>query len=366
MGGPRSALRKCEMFLVVVRRKIVEVFRQALRRAGAGRAELHHFPNSHSVPGGYAILSHTWSHSGEQTFQEIQVNAAVCKGTTHNPRDRVSPKIRDCCLTAERDGHRWVWIDTCCINKESSTELSEAINSMFSWYVLSEVCYAYLEDVPSGDNPQAEDSLFRQARWHTRGWTLQELLAPAFVVFMSSDWKRIGTKNDLGNVLADRTGIAEVYLTRERSFFASSIGERMKWACDRQTSRVEDEAYCLLGLFNISIPIVYGEGRQAFQHLQQELARRQYVDTTLFAWGVYHDVECSKLPVENLAKIYSGFHHINHYERFLFASSPRDFATGMVTFYTPSRSPTEVLQPYLPNQWSDDVRQGNLLMCISY
>ena len=77
----------------------------------------------------------------------------VCKITGETPRHRVGEKIRRCCEIAERDGYEWIWIDSCCIDKTSSTELSEAINSMFNWYALSEVCYVYLEDVEDDDAP---------------------------------------------------------------------------------------------------------------------------------------------------------------------------------------------------------------------
>lgn len=315
------------------------------------RAEHHFFPGPSAIPGGYAILSHTWSRSGELSFQQVQDIGVDCKATGQNPRSRVDEKIRMCCEVAERDGYAWVWIDSCCINKESSTELSESINSMFNWYILSEVCYAYLEDVPGDQPPGAKNSKFRRSRWHTRGWTLQELLAPAFLIFMSKEWQVIGTKHSLSGPLSERTGISEEFLTRERKFFKASVAERMSWAATRNTTRLEDEAYCLLGLFNTNLPILYGEGRQAFQRLQQELARQQYVDTTLFAWGALHDDDCLKLPASPLSQIWAGFHGVSHPERFLFAMSPSDFASESTAFYTPTLGPKSVLQPYLPSQW---------------
>ena len=275
------------------------------------RAELHFFADPNAVPGGYAILSHTWN-GQEQSFHDVQRIHALCEETGDNPRDHVSAKIRNCCAVAERDGYAWAWIDVCCINKESSTELSEAINSMFSWYVCSEVCYAFLEDVSKDDDPRAENSEFRNARWHTRGWTLQELLAPAYVVFMSKEWEPIGTKHDLVDPLSDCTGIYEGYLLRHKNFLYASIAQRMAWAAKRKTTRIEDEAYCLLGLFDVNIPTIYGEGSYAFQRLQQELAKRQHVDTTLFVWGSRHDDACNELPAEKLPEIWSGFHDVNH------------------------------------------------------
>ena len=130
------------------------------------RAELHYFSDSAAVTGGYAILSHTWTQdpAGEQTFQDVQDIIKNCKARGQNPRDHVGDKIRRCCEIAESDGYDWVWIDSCCIDKTSSTELSEAINSMFNWYALSEVCYVYLEDVEDDDDPDDEDSDFQNAR----------------------------------------------------------------------------------------------------------------------------------------------------------------------------------------------------------
>ena len=175
---------------------------------------------------------------------------------------------------------------------------------MFSWYVLSEVCYAYLADVHKDDNPHASDSEFRRSRWHTRGWTLQELLGPALLVFMSLEWEPIGTKYELCKPLSQRTAISERYLTRKRMFSKASIAQRMSWASKRETTRIEDEAYCLLGLFDISMPILYGERRQAFQRLQLELAKQRNVDTTLFVWGPRHYGQHNKLPPAPLSVIW--------------------------------------------------------------
>lgn len=315
------------------------------------RAELHFFSDPSAVPGGYAILSHTWK-GQEQSYKEVR---DICKdcGKDKNPRDYVSKKIRDFCTVAERDGYRWAWVDMCCIDKESSTELSEAINSMFNWYLLSEVCYAFLEDVHKDDDHYAPGSEFRNARWHTRGWTLQELLAPALVVFMSVEWEPIGTKHELCHPIHKSTGIHKSLLTREKSIFKAPIAERMSWAARRETTRVEDEAYCLLGIFNINMPTIYGEGRKAFQRLQQELAK-QYLDTTLFAWGISHKHGHERLSAVSLPKMWSGFHSPTHHERFLFANSPRDYI-GPTSYYTPELGDAAVLQPYMPSQWSSRV-----------
>ena len=318
------------------------------------RAELHYFTDPAAVPGGYAILSHTWSHNAEQSFQDVRKIIARCKVAGENPREHVLDKIKRCCEITERDGYAWVWIDSCCIDKTSSSELSEAINSMFTWYALSEVCYAYLEDVHFGDDPHAKKSEFKRARWHTRGWTLQELLAPSFVVFLSQEWKPIGTKHDLCGPLQKCTGIYSKYLTRKLNFLEAPIARRMSWAAKRKTTRVEDEAYCLLGLFDINMPTLYGEGQQAFQRLQSELVK-QNIDTSLYAWGTWHESSDAELPQGSLSVVRNGFHGPNHTERFLYAPSPKEFRWMDDVYYTPDLPGKVALQPYLKHQGSEDV-----------
>ena len=311
------------------------------------RAELHYFSDPSAVQEGYAILSHTWSQSvPEQTFQQVQAIHARCQETGQIPRDLVSNKIRNSCLVAERDGYVWVWIDSCCIDKASSAELSEAINSMFNWYILAEVCYALLDDVPVRDDIRAAGSRFRHARWHTRGWTLQELLAPALLVFLSADWTPIGTKYELCALVGECTGISAAFLTREKSIFDASIAERMGWAAHRKTTRVEDEAYCLFGIFNVNLPTLYGEGRQAFQRLQLEIAKHNR-DTTLFTWGLCHTVHHELLAPMGLSEMRSESHRSRKDERFfLLAPSPFEFSrVGEVVHYTPDLAPDKTLSP---------------------
>ncbi|KAI0704717.1 heterokaryon incompatibility protein-domain-containing protein [Earliella scabrosa] len=248
------------------------------------RAELKHFNDAVSVRGGYAILSHTWG-ANEQTFQDLMRLRQQCEETGENPRDRAPEKIRMSCILALQQGYQWMWIDTCCINKESSAELSEAINSMFHWYSCAEVCYAYLDDIPEGAL-DAPHSSFRNARWHKRGWTLQELIAPSLVVFVSKNWKVLGTKLELAGLLDEITGISAKVLTHEVHYTTQSVAYRMSWASYRETTRVEDEAYCLMGLFGVNMPTIYGEGRRAFQRLQLEIMKQTF-DTSLFSWGHY-------------------------------------------------------------------------------
>jgi hypothetical protein len=159
---------------------------------------------------------------------------------------------------------------------------------MFLWYQNATVCYVYLVDVLSSVNSsEIKDSIAR-SRWFTRGWTLQELLAPAEIIFYSRDWKSLGTKSELVDVLSSITGIEEDFLQGKELEYAS-ISKRMSWAAKRKTSRVEDIAYCLFGIFAVNMPLIYGEGKKSFQRLQHELIKTYPYDHTLYAWGVVVD-----------------------------------------------------------------------------
>ena len=146
-------------------------------------AELVYHPSSEGVV--YAILSHVWGPS-EQSFQNLQVLQTLHSSPSGNPRSHASDKIRNFCIYAEAAGCELAWEDTCCIDKTSSAELSEAINSMYAWYANADVCFAFLEDVSVSGDPEIPDFTFRQSEWFTRGWTLQELIAPLDVVFLSA------------------------------------------------------------------------------------------------------------------------------------------------------------------------------------
>ncbi|KAI0653290.1 hypothetical protein C8Q70DRAFT_1059452 [Cubamyces menziesii] len=222
----------------------------------------------------YAILSHVWDQRGEQTFQDVQaIHASVRQSlpdVSDNDlrllvlvRERLSWKIRSCCDYACSRGLKYVWIDTCCIDKSSSAELSEAIISMFDWYSRAAVCYVFLADVPETEDPTARLSHFRRSVWFQRGWTLQELIAPQRNVFLSKNWRAIGTSG------------------RRRAF---SVARRMSWAQFRRTTRIEDEAYSLMGIFSVHIPAIYGEGRDAFVRLEEEIMKC-IPDQSLFVWG---------------------------------------------------------------------------------
>lgn len=218
-----------------------------------------------------------------------------------HPRNFVSVKIRRFLEIAEEHGFKWAWADTCCIDKTSSAELSEAINSMFSYYSLALICFVYLGDVPTV-NPLApfaipkqsnrgvdvSYSYFGRSRWHTRGWTLQELIASRSLWFFSESWDILGTKLEFTKELHDITHIPEDVLLDITSCTGMSVARRMSWAAERETTRVEDRAYSLLGIFDINIPTMYGEGLNAFQRLQAAILQKT-PDTTLFAWGYGYD-----------------------------------------------------------------------------
>ncbi|KAI0883780.1 HET-domain-containing protein [Annulohypoxylon maeteangense] len=247
----------------------------------------------------YAILSHTWG-PDEITFQELPVIVACGEGIASHPSTSKAGyrKIKGCCEQARRSGIEWVWVDTCCIDKSSSAELSEAINSMYRWYKEAQVCFVYLEDV-SHDNTDlsAVDSPFRKSRWFTRGWTLQELIAPDTVWFFSNSWSFLGARSDIENLLAEITGISFGLLS-EYGIHYFSTAQRMCWAAKRKTSRREDLAYCLLGIFDVNMPLIYGEGDKAFRRLQEEIIR-QSTDETIFAWGFESSYAFSRINEEN-------------------------------------------------------------------
>ncbi|KAK5654054.1 hypothetical protein OQA88_7732 [Cercophora sp. LCS_1] len=238
----------------------------------------------------YAILSHTWL-DDEVTYQDMQHQATA-------KEKRGYAKIIKAAGLAIQDGLDYVWIDTCCIDKSSSAELSEAINSMMAWYQQSKVCYTYLSDVPAGPLGGAgRRAVFAQSRWFTRGWTLQELLAPSHLVFYCSDWSMLTTRDVLADELSRITGIDASFMTgrsAEHEDYTStdllrarldsaSIAQRMSWASKRQTTRVEDTAYCLMGIFGINMPLLYGEGHKAFLRLQEQIMVR-FDDQSLLAW----------------------------------------------------------------------------------
>lgn len=243
----------------------------------------------------YAILSHTWG-DGEVLLQDIETDRAGRGGGGMNKKGwtKISMACRQARLSREQC--QYIWIDTCCIDKTSSAELSEAINSMFQWYQDAVVCYAYLEDVKeSRQQTMLLDDALKNARWFTRGWTLQELIAPANVVFISEDWGTIGTKHSLRHIISTITGINVDVLLKPQLLPTMSVARRMSWAAYRVTTRPEDIAYCLMGIFNVNMPLLYGEGMKAFIRLQEEIIKDSE-DQSLFAWQYPRD---SDIVAEN-------------------------------------------------------------------
>jgi hypothetical protein len=227
----------------------------------------------------YAILSHTWGADNEEcTFKDLVEGTGKTKAGYS--------KIKFCGEQAANDNLRYFWVDTCCIDKSSSSELSEAINSMFRWYHDAVKCYVYLSDVSIGVSQPTGKPAFQQSRWFTRGWTLQELVAPTSVEFFSGEGERIGDKKSLVHEIHKRTGIS-VRALEGTHLSEFSVDERMSWATERQTKREEDAAYSLLGIFDVPIPLLYGEGREkAFVRL-----RKAIKESSMEEGSNVHDVQ---------------------------------------------------------------------------
>jgi hypothetical protein len=225
----------------------------------------------------YAILSHTWR-TEEVNFKDMVDGTGKGKAGYG--------KIEFCAEKAGRDGLRYIWVDTCCIDKSNSAELSEAINSMFRWYHDAARCYVYLSDVSITGLPQNSDQpvlswepAFRASRWFTRGWTLQELLAPESVEFFTQEGVRLGDKRSLQQQIYEKTGIPILAL-QGAPLSQFGVDERLAWAETRRTTRPEDWAYCLLGIFGVFIPLIYGEGREhAIRRLRQHIEEAQNYET---------------------------------------------------------------------------------------
>ena len=221
----------------------------------------------------YAILSHTWGADDEEvTYKDFMESTKKRKAGWK--------KIEFCRKQAVVDNIQYFWIDTCCIDKSSSAELSEAINSMFRWYRRATKCYVYLSDVSINKHRTTSPStktiwevVFRESRWFRRGWTLQELIAPTSVEFFSKEGDWLGSKRSLEEQIHDITGIA-VEALRGRPLTEFTVEERFLWAKHRETKREEDQAYSILGIFNICMPLLYGERREkALRRLREEIGK---------------------------------------------------------------------------------------------
>jgi len=266
-------------------------------------------------PTQYAVLSHTWE-AEEVCYQDfVDGSGQKLKGWQ---------KIKRCCHRAAMDGWTYIWIDVCCIDKRNSAEVSEAINSMWSWYANAVMCYAYLCDVKMVNGypvPQSElgdlfsDGLYgllqRKAfrdlysrfavrdgiklvrynygiisRWFTRGWTLQELLAPPHLLFLDQDWVAIGDRSQRASHIYALTSIEEMYLLGNPwALRRCSAAKKLSWAALRETTRPEDASYCLFGLLDINMSPLYGEGPlKAFHRLQVEVLQKTN-DDSILAWN---------------------------------------------------------------------------------
>ncbi|CAN9283507.1 unnamed protein product [Alternaria alternata] len=243
-----------------------------LKRSPGGDLQLVSVSSDDPPP--YAILSHTWADGQEVTYKEL------VDGTG---KDKTGfGKIRFCSERAAADNLEYCWVDTCCIDKSTSDELSTAINSMFRWYQLATKCYVYLSDVSVPDEiteaeafPTAWQETFQRSRWFTRGWTLQELLAPASVEFFDNQGKRLGTRVSLEQEIHKITQLPVAAL-RGQPLSEFSVEERMRWATKRTTTLKEDKVYCLLGIFGVFLPLIYGEREEnATLRLKEEIQKRQ-------------------------------------------------------------------------------------------
>ncbi|KAF2188149.1 HET-domain-containing protein [Zopfia rhizophila CBS 207.26] len=243
----------------------------------------------------YAILSHTWQEDEEVTFSEL------VKGS--NKTKAGYDKIRFYAQQAKRDGLEYFWVDTCCINKADQAELQDAINSMFRWYQNAARCYVFLSDVSiakrkacSGRSELTWEPAFQATRWFTQGWTLQELLAPRYVRFFSRESKQLGDKSSLKRQIHEITGIA-ISALQGAPLHDFDVEERLLWTKDRRTTRTEDKAYSLLGIFGIFMPLIYGEGeKNAFKRLREEISKssNDFRQERGFAQVEKEDQECIK------------------------------------------------------------------------
>lgn len=219
----------------------------------------------------YAILSHTWG-DDEVSFQDVFLpNLFGKKGYS---------KIERTCQLARERGLQFAWVDTCCIDKTSSAELTESINSMFRWYQEAAVCFVFLEDLASNDEINKSLS---NCRWLTRGWTLQELLAPKNLEFYDKEGCFRGTKFSIIHTIIEITRIPIGILNGSKQLASYCVARKMSWAASRVTTRTEDTAYCLLGIFDVNMPLIYGEGIKAFRRLQEEIVKQQN-DLTILSW----------------------------------------------------------------------------------
>ncbi|KAE9575552.1 hypothetical protein CGMCC3_g8320 [Colletotrichum fructicola] len=277
---------------------------------------LHKFPYPPQVP--YAILSHTWSSPAENEWVQYNPsNAVIGRGIS-----AFGGIITKFCHLARAQGYEHVWVDAVCIDKTSSADVSETINSLPRYFQGAGVCFVYLSDLPCGPTLPWKDT-WAQCRFWNRAWTLQELLLPTKVQFYDVEWHLRGERaaGCLPALISDTTGIDEDILTQQRSLCQTSVARKMSWAARREGTRSEDVAYSLLGIFGVRMPIVYGEGEhRAFRRLQEEVLKTTN-DMSLFAWtgteseerrGIFADgpwefLDFGKSTLARLPCVFDGF-----------------------------------------------------------
>lgn len=327
--------------------------------------ELEDFHSSKDVK--YAILSHRWE--GEEVLigdlQHLRLHQLR--------RMQGWAKIENSCRQAAADKIDYVWVDTCCIDKSSSAELQEAINSMYRWYQNADRCYAYLSDLQPlwTERLSVERSLlvrsdfmstytsgalgtallqhwlqegrpvqfleaFVRSQWFKRGWTLQELLAPKKVTFFDADWNKFGTRSTLSMEIEHITKIPRSYLVSgfpspARAIVTGScVAEIMSWAGQRQTTRIEDRAYSLLGLFGVNMPMLYGEGDNSFLRLQNEILKKSD-DQSIFAWQGVGSPSIRLLPFKTRDGSWFAPTDDDRWSPGLIARTPEAFPPGLFT-----------------------------------
>jgi hypothetical protein len=307
----------------------------------------------------YAILSHTWG-DDEVLYQDLQI------GEYRQKLGYV--KIRYICDQARRDDLHWCWVDTCCIDKSSSAELSEAINSMFNWYKRARVCYTYLADVhrsehrnveegkssqgdllhvdkdlvgdqhhprtfpefrlesaqgePTDEMPatsecsdstahQTVNKAIQDSRWFQRGWTLQELIAPRLLYFYDSSWQYLGDRdNELSDLVCDCTNLDTTILGIPEKLRDIPVARRMSWMAHRRTTRIEDVAYCMLGIFGVSMSLLYGEEDKAFLRLQEEIAKNGEDHSLFVSSNSYRSVSMTRKMLAASPSDFEMCHHL--------------------------------------------------------
>lgn len=247
----------------------------------------------------YAILSHTWgSDDDEVTFNDLN------NGSAENKKGY--GKIRFCGEQARKNGLEYFWVDTCCIDKSYGPELQEAITSMFRWYRHADQCYVYLSDVSV--NNEGKDGTgkrwkpaFRKSRWFTRGWTLQELIAPKVVEFFSHEGDLLGSKNSLQQLIHEITQIP-IEALRGDPLSDFSVNARLRWAENRVTKRQEDRAYSLMGIFDVFMLLIYGEGEHAFVRQQKKIDNLSRTELDEASVKSLKDLKITN-PMEDMTRI---------------------------------------------------------------